>query len=268
MKKHIYKVLPKKTKAHKVAAADDAEPEVVPRITNETVAVHREEVLKGARKYIYPLQHSKHRIVLITTGIVIVTLLSFMAYCVVALYKVQSSNAFLYRVTQVIPFPVARSGSSLVYYENYLFELRHYTHYYERQLQQDLNSETGKPQLVQYKQKALQQVIDDAYVKKLAAQNGVTVSDKEVQERIRLVRDQNRLGSNNKVFEDVLKDFWGWSVKDFERSLKQEILAEKVIAKLDTATDAKAVAAQAQIKNGANFSDLAKKVSEDRKSVV
>src|SRR5665811_1430574 len=35
----------------------------VPRITNETVAEHREAVLSGARKYIYPLQHSKRRIV-------------------------------------------------------------------------------------------------------------------------------------------------------------------------------------------------------------
>ncbi|MBI2285652.1 hypothetical protein HYU82_02420, partial [Candidatus Saccharibacteria bacterium] len=28
--------------------------ENVPRITNETIAEHREEVLKGARKFIYP----------------------------------------------------------------------------------------------------------------------------------------------------------------------------------------------------------------------
>ena len=31
----------------------------IPRITNETVAEHREEVLSSARKYIYPLQHSR-----------------------------------------------------------------------------------------------------------------------------------------------------------------------------------------------------------------
>ena len=35
----------------------------VPRITNETVIDHREEVLSSARKYIYPLQHSKHLVV-------------------------------------------------------------------------------------------------------------------------------------------------------------------------------------------------------------
>ncbi len=35
----------------------------VPRITNETVGDHREEVLSSARKYIYPLKQSKHRVV-------------------------------------------------------------------------------------------------------------------------------------------------------------------------------------------------------------
>src|SRR4051812_29151677 len=35
----------------------------LPRITNETVAEHREQVLRGARKYIYPLQHSRANII-------------------------------------------------------------------------------------------------------------------------------------------------------------------------------------------------------------
>src|SRR5665811_1912030 len=53
---------------------------VVPYITNETVAEHREQVLKGARKYIYPLQHSKHRIVVISTSIFVSMVVAFMAY--------------------------------------------------------------------------------------------------------------------------------------------------------------------------------------------
>lgn len=264
MKKKLGKLVPtRRNKSTELVHAAAEGDENVPRITNETVAVHREEVLKGARKYIYPLQHSKHRIVLITTGIVLVTMLLFLSYCVIALYKLKSSNAFLYRVTQVIPFPVARTGSTMVYYENYLFELRHYTHYYEKQLQQNLTTEAGKPQLEQYKQRALQQVTDEAYIKQLAKENKVSVSDQEVKDRIQLVKEQNRLGSNDRVFEDVLKNFWGWSTRDFERSLKQQILTEKVVAKLDTSTTAKANAAAAQVKAGADFAALAKQVSED-----
>ena len=84
--------------------------ENVPRITNETVAAHREDVLSSARKYIYPLQHSKHRIVMVSTGLFILMTIMFFTYCLLALYSWQGNSAFLYRVTQVIPFPVAKVG--------------------------------------------------------------------------------------------------------------------------------------------------------------
>src|ERR1700729_2679869 len=76
---------------------------VVPRITNETVATHREDVLKSARKYIYPLQHSKNRIIIISTSIFVAVVIAFFTYCTLALYRFQSYSTFLYKVTQVIP---------------------------------------------------------------------------------------------------------------------------------------------------------------------
>ena len=237
--------------------------ENVPRITNETITEHREEVLSGARKYIYPLQHSKHRIVVVTFSIVIAAILSLMVYCSAALYKYYQYNTFLYRITQVMPFPVAKTGSSFVDYENYLFELRHYVHYYQTQQGQNFTG-TGRDQLIKFRKQALQDVINYSYIKKLAQQNNISVSDKEVDSRINEVRDQNRLGSDNKVFADVLRDYWGWSIDDFKRSLKEEILSEKVTAKLDTKTTGKANAVLAQLKTGADFSALAKQYSADQ----
>ncbi len=226
------------------------------------MAEHREEVLKGARKYIYPLAHSKHRIVLITTSIVIGATVLFGAYCAAALYKWYDYNAFLYRVTQVVPFPIARAGGSFVNYENYLFEVRRYVHYYETQQQQDL-SNAGKGQLLEFRKKALGDVVKKAQIKKLAQTNKVSVSDKEVDQRIVMVREQNRLGGSTKVFADVLRDYWGWSVADFKRSLSEEMLSEKVVAKLDTEASAKAQSALTQLSAGSEFGALAKTVSED-----
>ncbi len=163
------------------------EPEVreqVPRITNETVAAHREEVLGSARKYIYPLQHSKHRIVLISGTLFVVALVAFMTYAVLALYKFQSSSTFLYRVTQVIPFPVARAGDRFVAYENYLFELRHYTYYYENQLDTDFSDPRNEPQLADFRRRALDKVISDAYVSELAKQQNISVSNQEINDQI------------------------------------------------------------------------------------
>lgn len=233
------------------------------RITNENLADHREEVLDSARKYIYPIRQPKRRLVKISLGIAVVAIIAFFTYCTLELYKFKSDSPFLYQVTKVVPFPVARIGSDFVSYESYLFEVNHYEYYYKTQQNVDFNSQSGKQQLEQFKKKALEKVIDDAYVKQIAKEKGITVSDQEVNDRINMIRSQNRIGTSDKEFEDVLKEFWNWSVDDFKRSLKQQILTEKVTAALDTDAEAKAQNALKEINSGQDFEKVAKQVSED-----
>lgn len=260
MKKVLHKIKEKRANKKKDIAEVAAQ---APRITNETVAEHREEVLSSARKYIYPLQHSKHKIVLTTLTLFFVALISFFSFTLISLYKVKSHTSFIYGVTQVVPFPVAKAGDNFVAYENYLFELRHYIHYYQNQQKLDFNSESGQQQLAEFKKRALEKVVNDAYVKQLAKKYKVTVSDKEVADEIQIVRTQNRLGESDKVFEDVLREYWGWSVADFQRSLKQQLLAQKLLPKLDESVAKKAAAAKAELDSGADFAAVAKKYSED-----
>lgn len=253
----------KRSKKAKKQSENEA-PTNVPSITNTTVAEHRDEVLTSARKYIYPLQHSKHKIVLFSAAIFIATLIAFFTYCTISLYKMQSTSGFLYRVTQVVPFPVARIGSQLVAYENYLFELRRYIHYYETQQKLDFeNNELDKTQLDEFKKRALQRVIDFAYVKQIADEKGISVSNQEIEDEIKLLRDQNRLGDADQTFEDVLKDYFGWSRSDFERYLKQELLIQKVAAELDPDAQKRAESALAEVGSGTKFEKVAKKYSED-----
>jgi hypothetical protein len=85
-KKLISKIpRPKKTKD--VAARFDQAVQDLPNITNETVAAHREEILSTARKYIYPLRLSKHRIVVVSTSLFTAVVVLFFIYCGLALYR-------------------------------------------------------------------------------------------------------------------------------------------------------------------------------------
>jgi len=235
--------------------------ENIPRITNETVAEHREDVLSSARKYKYPLAHSKHRIVVISTTLLIAAVIAFFIYCGLSLYKFQSSSAFMYRVTQVIPFPVAKAGKAYVAYENYLFELRRYEHYYQTQQRVDFGSKSGQDQLASYKPKALHEVIQNAYVKQLAAQNHVSVSGAELNGAMDALRAQNHSGDQE--LASVTNKFFGWSLSDLEREIKQELLAQKVAAKLDTATQARAASVLKQLQSGADFGAMAAQNSDD-----
>jgi len=232
----------------------------IPNITNETVAEHREDVLKGARKYKYPLQHSKHRIVIISTVLIIVAIVGFFAYAATALYKLQSSSAFMYRVTQVLPFPVAKAGSQYVSYENYLFELRRYEHYYQTQQRIDFNDKNGKRQLASYKPIALNQVVQAAYVKQLAARNKVSVTSAEMNDQLAALQAQNQ--STNQELADVTSQFFGWSMDDLKREIKQELLSQKVAATLDTKTRARAQQVLAQVQAGTDFGTLATQYSD------
>jgi parvulin-like peptidyl-prolyl isomerase len=235
----------------------------VPRITNETVAEHREEVLKGARKYKYPLEHSKHRIVIVSASILSLGLIAFFVYTGLSLYRFQSTSLFMYRVTQIIPFPVAKAQGRWVSYESYLFELRRYMHYYETQQQVDFKTNSGKFQMATYRPKALQQVIDSAYVKELAARNGVSVKDSEINDAIAILRTQNQLGNDNTKLASVTKKFFGWSVQDLRRQLKQELLAQKVAAKLDTEAYRQAQNVLLQLRAGGDFTAIAAQSSDD-----
>ncbi len=237
--------------------------EAIPRITNETVSQHREEVLSGARKYIYPLKHSRHKVVLISVAILTIVLISFMTYTLLSLYKFQSTSTFTYQVTRVVPLPVARVGGKFISYENYLFELRRYIHYFETQQNVDFSTPQGKSQLDEQRKKALEKVVDQAYIRKIAREKNVTVSDAEIDAQIQVLKEQNRLGNDSKVFEDVLKDYWGWSVSDFRRSIANELLAQKVLASLDTSAQERSKAAYAELQNGKDFAAVAKETSDD-----
>lgn len=235
----------------------------IPKITSDNLAEHREDVLSGARKYIYPLQHSKNRIVLLSTSLFLGAILVFSILSVLLLYRFQTTSGFMYQVTKVIPFPIARTGGTFVAYENYLFELGHYIYYYENQQQLSFSTEFGKEQLKSYKQRAIDSVINDAYVKKIASENGITVSSQEIDEQIRIAKEQNRLGSSDEVFEDVLQDYWNWSLSDFRRSLKTEIMEQKVLRAMDPDTEQKATEALGKIAAGQDFATVASEYSED-----
>jgi len=244
-------------------AKTEAALSTVPKITNETVAEHRENVLKGARKYKYPLQHSRRKIVIVSSTLLFLAIFAFFTFTVASLYKRHSQSTLMYRVTQIIPFPIAKAGDDLVAYEDYLFEMRRYTHYYETQQKVDFDSESGQLQLKHYRPRAMDKIVDAAYVKQLAEQNHVSVGGTEVDEAIDTLRIQNQLGSGQQGLSDIMKKFFGWSMNDLRREIRNQLLVAKVVQKLDTEAQQKARTVEQQAREGSDFAALAKQYSDD-----
>jgi parvulin-like peptidyl-prolyl isomerase len=155
-------------------------------------------------------------------------------------------------------------GGHFVDYQNYLFELEDYVHYYETQQGVNFSTSSGQKQLDNYKQRALDKVVDDAYIQELANENDVTVSNQQINNQITIDREENRLGSSQAVFENVLKTYYGWSINDFKRELKTTLLAQNLVSKLDTGTHQRAETALKALQGGADFSTLAQQDSDDQ----
>ena len=86
----------------------------------EKIKKRREEVLKSGRKFKYPLQYSKHRLVIVTIIVAVVALIGSFVTGYLMLYKVQSTGDVIYRLTKILPVAVAKVDGENVRYSDYL----------------------------------------------------------------------------------------------------------------------------------------------------
>lgn len=248
---------------HKILKSSAKPPETGGRITNETVAEHRERVLAGGRKFKYPLQYTKHRVLFISIIIGVLALIIFVAFFVWQLYFAQAYDKFTYGLTRVLPVPVAKVDTEMVHYSDYLSELRSAIHYLTTKEAVNFNSADGRRQLDYQKRLALDKAIRDAYIAKLAVQNNVSVSAKEVDDFVQRQVSSNKLGVSEEVYRQVISDYYDWTFDEYKNSVRQEMLGRKVSAKLDTEARASITHVIEELVAGRSFADVARDRSED-----
>ena len=242
--------------------------QTAPRITNDTVAEHREEVLSGGRRFLYPLQHSKHKVVIISSVLIVVLLIATAVLSWAMLYKWQSTSKFAYRVSEVVPVPIARVGGHFVPYERYLFELRSTIYYYTNHPQEgiDINGPDGEKIINEAKAKALEKAKLDVLAAKLAKENNISISDQEIDDQIKNIQTQGGIDDSTGVLSDVLSDFYGWSVDDLRQVVRMQLIRQKLPSVLDKETIDEANSVLAELESGAKFGELAKEHSDDKQT--
>lgn len=233
------------------------------RITNETVAEHRERILAGGRKFKYPLQYPKHRIVVITIILVVLLLITLLGITAWQLYGAQNTSKFIHRITEVLPVPVAEVDGRQVRYSDYLLELRSSLHYLSTKEAVNFSSDDGKRQLAYQKRLGLNKAIENTYIEKLAKELSVTVTDGELQGFIKKEIQNNNLGVTEDVYRQVVKDYYDWSFDDYRQSIKRQLLRKKVVARIDTEGRQAIQDILTKLTQGGDFATLAKESSED-----
>lgn len=223
----------------KVRRATKKQPEEpAGRITTDTLAEHREKVLAGGRKFKYPVQYQRHKLVVnaIIIGVsALVLLIGAMWYF---LYLVQSTSEFMYRVTKVVPVPVAVVDGEPVRYSDYLMQYRSQMHYLVEKEQIDITSEDGKRQLDYVKAQSMAEVVADAYASKLAREQNIEVTDADLETFLTQQRQASDGEVSEMTYNSVIEDYYGWSPDEYRDAMKSKLLRQKVSFAIDTvATD-------------------------------
>lgn len=204
------------------------------RITNETVAEHRERILAGGRKFKYPIQYARHRLVINALLVTFVSLVLLIALGWWQLYVMQNSSTFLYRVTRIVPVPVAVVNGEQVRFSDYLVQYRGSEYYLNKYGEIKFNTADGKRQLDYIKRESMNKAISDAYARQIARTKGISVSSKDID----AVIDQQRNTANGRISQETYDAsslmIYGWSPSDYRLAVGHSILRARVAFAVDT----------------------------------
>lgn len=209
------------------------------RITNETVAEHRERILAGGRRFKYPVQYTKHRLVLTALAIGTAVVAIFLAVSWWQLYKAQTTDTFYYRITRVLPLPVASVDGTYVKYGDYLLNYKMsetYLNTAERANEaQYAGGGSNKSLYDFYKAQAMHNAVMDTYAQKLADQYGISISDQQVDQAIKtLIRTSSGQSEISKeVIDRSVEQLYGLSPSENRYYLRESMLRQAVAYRVD-----------------------------------
>lgn len=224
----------------------------------------REEVLAQGRKFKYPLQWTKHRIVISTILIAVVVIAVMITGGWLALYRFNMTDDMLFRITKILPVSVATVDGEKVRFSDYLMFYRSSMTSIERQSGQVDNEGSVETLKSQYKKAALSEAEEYTYALKLARENGITVSDEEVKTEFERHLNVGGVERSEDSFVKIIEDNFGLDKSEYERMLYLTLTKAKVEEKIDQKADEVASKVETMLAaNGGDYQAVAEALGED-----
>ena len=224
--------MPKVTKKIKEKFSKEEE---LHKTEKEKLDERREEILAQGRKFKYPMQFAKHRLVFITIAIAFVALVGAAVFGWVTLYKNQSTSDVVYRITTVLPVPVAKVDGENVRFSDYLMIYRSSIMPVEQQNgSADAKDDDTESIRKFYKRSALTEAERYALAQKIGKEKGIVI-DKDMIEKS--FNEHLKIGGaerSEESFLKVLKDNFGLDKKEYQRMLYLSLMEVEVSKKIDT----------------------------------
>lgn len=217
------------------------------RITNDTVAEHRERILSGGKRYKYPLQYTRHKLVINAVIIAVVALLTLGLLGWWQLYLAHNSSAFFFRITQIAPLPIGKVDGEYARYSDYLLNYRSTEHYLSNYDEIRLDSEDGKLQLQYKKREALDIALQDAFARKIADERDLSVGQDQVDTVLASLRNAANGQLSEETSEASSQRVLGLDRTDLETLVRNSLLRSEAAFAIDDEATTRAEAVEKQI---------------------
>lgn len=239
------------------------------RITNDTVAEHRERIISGGKRYKYPLQYTRRKLIVNTVIIGVVSIAALLILGWWQLYVAQNSNAFFYRITRIVPLPVASVDGETARYSDYLLNYRASEHYLDRFDEIRSDSDDGKLQLQYKRREALDIALADALARDIARERSLQVDQSE----LNAVLENLRSAANGVLSEETsnvsLQRVLGLTTEDLNVLVHNSLLRAKAAFAIDDQARAMRETVAEALKTHSNdFEAAAAALNEQRSGSV
>ncbi len=229
----------------------------------EKVDERREEVLATGRKFKYPLQWTKHRIVVSTILIAVITISIVVVAGWLALYRFNMTDDMLFRITKILPISVANVDGERVRFSDYLMFYRSSITSIERQSGQVDNESSVDTLRTQYKRAALTEAEKYTYAVKLAHENDITVSDDNVVKEFERHLHIGGIERSEESFVKIIEDNFGLNKEEYQRMIYLTLLKAKVEEKIDEKAEATAIEVEKMLAdNGGDYKAVAEALGD------
>lgn len=232
------------------------------RITNETIAEHREQILAGGRRFKYPIQYTKHKLIINTVLISMASIILLLVGCWAVMYPMQNTSTIAYRISRIAMLPVGSVDGEPVRYSDYLVQYRASEYYLNKYGEVKVNSKDWYVQLDDIKYRSMNLAQQAAYARKLAKRYNVSISRKDVNDFI----DQERTTINGRVSQETydasIRMLYGESADDYRLIVENGLLKNKVAFAMDTTAKDQTDKALSLLKSNGDFAKTVETINK------
>jgi len=203
-------------------------------ITQQNIEESREEIIAKGKKFKYPFQYAKHRLIInaILIGLVAVGTFTLVGWH--QLYKAQNTGEVMYRFTRSIGLSVATVDNVKVRFSDYLMLYRSSIASVERQQGAFDDSDSSKQQKEYYKRQALNAAEDYSFAMAKLEEVGKPVTEEEIDAVIEEHKTIDGEKRSDEAFEGIIRDNFGLSIKEYRRWIKLSLAKKKASIEFDS----------------------------------